>query len=420
MATLAERNKRFARAQMRVLLTVPFFAPAVARLPVVWDPSIPTAATDGDSIRWNPDWFDKLPDRVLPTVLCHESAHCLLGHLWRMPGGGDWDTWNQAGDHAVNLMLKEWSAIVMAQRLADPFPFPDPADAYLADPVFSGKAEEVIYASLAARKQGKQPQQPSPGGPGKGGKGKTPSGQSGPGQSSGSSAPHSMPSFGQMIKPASSPAAQRQAKTNWDEAMAHCVAIAKGRGTLPGSVTTYVDELFSPKIPWWELLRNWLQERANEDWNWLKKNPYYDQTGFILPTLESERIGAVVFGRDTSGSVVGYREICRHFVTEEQFCLDDLKPAKLIDICCDTRITQVKEYRVGDKIGNGFPGGGGTDFRPVFEHAETLNPMPKCLVYLTDLDGVFPDTAPPYPVLWISYGSASATAPFGEVIHATE
>jgi hypothetical protein len=40
--------------------------------------------------------------------------------------------------------------------------------------------------------------------------------------------------------------------------------------------------------------------------------------------------------------------------------------------------------------------------------------QPQTLVFLTDLCGRFPETAPPYPVLWAS--TERRQAPFGSVI----
>ena len=50
-------------------------------------------------------------------------------------------------------------------------------------------------------------------------------------------------------------------------------------------------------------------------------------------------------------------------------------------------------------------GGGGTDFRPVFERAEMI--MPDCVVYLTDGHGRVPERTPSMPVLWVltEYGT---------------
>ena len=62
-------------------------------------------------------------------------------------------------------------------------------------------------------------------------------------------------------------------------------------------------------------------------------------------------------------------------------------------------------------------GGGGTDFRPVFEWVERQGVAPCCLVYLTDLlCNRFPDQTPDYPVLWVQTADYNVTAPFGEIV----
>jgi predicted metal-dependent peptidase len=50
-------------------------------------------------------------------------------------------------------------------------------------------------------------------------------------------------------------------------------------------------------------------------------------------------------------------------------------------------------------------GGGGTDFRPVFDHLRATRHRPDALIYMTDGDGIYPDRAPrDYPVLWCISG----------------
>lgn len=414
-----QRNKRVDKAQMRILFHTPFFAAGVARLPVVWDDTVesngqPTACTDGSLIRWNRAHFDSLDDPTIVTVLAHEVCHCMLGHLWRFPAGGDCATWNEATDHAVNTMLAEFGAIVKAGGMADPFPLPEGC---LADPAFKGMAEEAIYAQLSRSRP--------PGGGGKPGKtGQGVSGASKPGQSapqgqkpfSGQPASGAGPSgkpIGQFSKPAKPTTAQKQDKSDWEGTLVQACAAMKGRGKLPGSLERYVQELVSPKVPWVELLRNFLREQCNDDWTWLKPNVYYEGE-FILPSLDSDRMGAVVFAVDTSGSID--RELLTKFKSEMQGCLDDLKPSRVLEICCDTRITREAEYRQGDTVGPEAPGGGGTSFKPVFERLAQLERAPKCVVYLTDLDGAFPKEEPNYAVLWITYSAHGQKAPFGETV----
>ena len=114
------RNKRIDRAQLKVMFAVPFFAPAIARLPIVWDDSVETACTDGKTIWWNRQWFDELKDEVVVTVLCHEAMHCLLGHLWRIPDKNEMETWNIATDHCINNSLNEFAELeTVKQRVLD-------------------------------------------------------------------------------------------------------------------------------------------------------------------------------------------------------------------------------------------------------------------------------------------------------------
>ena len=213
----AARQKRFDRAQMRVLFHVPFFAPAVAKLPVVWDDTIETACTDGECIKWNTKFFDALADQELVTVLCHEAMHCMLGHLWRVPGGSDnpedWDKWNRATDHAVNLALQEFSDLVQGKRLADPFPFP--ADfPPLRDPSYKGLSEEVIYARL-----------PKGSGSGSGGSGVSKGGKGGKSSPGGKQ----QAGIGQIERPAGAkadPAIQKKLLNDWDGTLIQACQLA--------------------------------------------------------------------------------------------------------------------------------------------------------------------------------------------------
>jgi len=423
------RDKRVEKAQTGVVFRVPFFAPGVAKLSVVFGDGGPygTACTNGERIDFKSEWFDKLTDGNVVTVECHEVCHELLGHRWRAPAeavadDGLWKLWNQAADHEVNLMLKEWSAQVMASGKADPFPFPEPANAYCADPRFSGQCAEQIYPVLRS-------EQDSGNGPGKHplGQGGVGSGQgvsgyppNGPGSNAGQKpSPHSMPAFGQFTPPKpNNPVSNNQTRNDWRVTLTQCVQIARGQETLPAGMERLVGKLLTPKVDWVDLLRSFLREQCADDWSWEKPNPYFDESGLMLPRLESEHMAGVVFAVDSSGSID--QDLLARFRSEQQAALDDLCPEFLLDIVCDARVHRVTEYRAGDHIKTDAPGGGGTDFRPIFEHCDGLQQAPKCLVILTDLWGTFPDKAPDWPVLWVVYGNSDPKAPFGEVVKCDE
>jgi predicted metal-dependent peptidase len=409
--TNQQRMKRIEKAQLRVLFHCPFFAPGVAKLenqiigakeaaalfglnPAQW-----TACTDGTTIKWFEGFLDSLRQEEIPTVLCHECWHCLAGHLWRAPEGVDWEKWNIAADHETNMMLKEFSA--KSGRRPDPFPFPQPEDRFCANPKYSGWAVEAIYADL-----------PSSGGqnPGQGGK-VAPAGSQ-TGKNPGSEA-FSMPSFGQMARPLQS-AGQKALAQDWTATLLQSAKMAQA-GSLPGNLEKLVQGIVSPKLNWKEILRSWLREQVATDWDWMAPAMEYEGCGFILPSLNGERLGPVVFGSDWSGSTYG--ELVEAFHAEKQNALDDLKPSKLIDIGFDTRVIWEKEYSPGDEIDKRIAGGGGTSFVDVLRRCGELRPEPKAVVILTDLEGEFPSQAPPFPVIWVNYGRKENKAPFGETIH---
>ena len=61
-----------------------------------------------------------------------------------------------------------------------------------------------------------------------------------------------------------------------------------------------------------------------------------------------------------------------------------------------------------------LPGGGGTDFCPAFDWANSCDQQPDLLVYFTDAQGGFPEFEPAFPVIWLVKGKS--TVPWGQRI----
>lgn len=453
--------KKYHWAITQLLIDEPFYATLALRLKPVLDPSVGTACTNGREVRLAPEFIATLQGRELNTVIAEEVMHNALGHLWRLPAAGDPREWNRACDQVIrNLMLDENEKAKTAGPL-EPFPIPGgESGPYYPDRAFKGQAEEVVYASLMARKaqgdaqdqpqpqghgkgqsQGDGPRKPSPGpspgqGPGKApGKGQAdPNGHSTSPPSSSSSTSdlpnppsHAPSGLVDFEPPPGAPSEHANDQREWQSAVAQAAALCRGRGHLPAILARRIEELVTPRTDPMAVLREWLTDRSREDYNFLRPSPRFADSGFFCPGLDSPKAGRVIFATDTSGSIdAGLLARMRGL---KQWVLDELHPTALVDIYCDARVQHVREYEPGDEIGPEAPGGGGTSFLPVFAYLEDPTSAQhlsdearavdtsdiRALVCLTDLDGTFPEAPPPYPVVWITW-DPRRTAPFGDLI----
>ncbi len=150
-------EQKLTRARTQLLLNQPFFGTLCLRLKLV-SGSVPTMATDGRRIAFNPAFVDELKPAELEATLAHEVMHCALGHHCRR-GERDPRLWNEAADLAINPIL-----------VGNGFTLPTGA---LIDSSFSDLSAEEIYARLLRDKNDQSDsgskQTPQQGGNGGGG-----------------------------------------------------------------------------------------------------------------------------------------------------------------------------------------------------------------------------------------------------------
>jgi len=165
-------------------------------------------------------------------------------------------------------------------------------------------------------------------------------------------------------------------------------------------------------VDWRELLRRLWSETNPADYSWMRPNRRHLWTGLYLPGVIREGVGEVAIAVDCSGSVSA-RQL-RLFEAEARSILEGQRPERVYILYFDAAVHKVDTYEAGQRIDLNPVGGGGTEFGPCFEWLDERGIRPQSLVFLTDLYGSFPSSAPPYPVLWASTGGREA--PFGEVI----
>ena len=87
-------------------------------------------------------------------------------------------------------------------------------------------------------------------------------------------------------------------------------------------------------------------------------------------------------------------------------------PAVQIElIIADAKVHGHYTFQGGEKLDFPIKGGGGTDYRPVFDYIDSQLPLTTMLLYFTDGDGWYPKRTPSYEVLWAL--SRPHKVPFG-------
>ncbi len=404
---------QLAAARARLILDKPFIGVLLLHLPFEPAGWCETVATDARRIYYSSEYVRRLDARQTQFVLAHQALHCALGHFARRNHRLR-DRWDAACDYAVNLLLVEEGL--------------PPVDGALIDLRFRELSAEEIYPMLGPHR----PERPFDKHlfDGAASRGITVTGHSGlddsaAGDASGDvagsrtgdaldsdAAPQSRRSRGAgggtpVLQPNEEDLARR-----WQMRFALAAQQARHAGRLSASWQRLLSVALEPPLPWRALLARFLAARAQEDYTF--QRPPRRESNIFLPRLRSEAI-EVHAVLDTSGSI-GDAELAA-FAAE----IDALKGqvrARVTVHACDRALAPdgpwIFEAWQPIVLPDRLQGGGGTDFRPVFEWLRESPARPDALVYFTDGCGDFPLQPPPYPVLWLVKGNAEV--PWGERI----
>lgn len=417
-----ELYRKLTRSRTQLLLNQPFFGTLCLRLKLVAG-LVPTMATDGRRILYNPGFAASLTPEELQAVLAHEVMHCALAHHCRR-GQRDLRTWNEAADYAINPIL-----------VANGFVLPKGA---LLEPEFAGLSAEEIYAQLLKRSDASCTpvidDRPVPS--------VTPDACS-----TGTISPHCQDSltqatatgdssveieeernglfspvpaagFGEVLdasdesgKDASEAEKARQ-QHEWNIAAEQAMRSANACGHEPINIERPISETRRTKQDWRSVLRDFVAAITPSDYQWTPPKRRHVASGIYLPSLAKAGLGTIVIAVDTSGSI-GDEELAQ-FAGEIEAIADEVSPERIHVVYCDAEVQSFQEFGPSEPIILQPRGGGGTDFRPVFQWVEENQITPVCLIYLTDLCcHSYPDP-PDYPVLWIT--DSRRIAPFGETL----
>lgn len=397
---------RLTKLRTQLLLDEPFLGTLLMRLPMIEDPKCRTMWVNGVNIGWNRKFVEGHTNDEIKGTILHEVLHAAAGHCWRRDNR-DFKDWNKACDYAINPIVVE-----SGYKL--------PGGVLLSND-FKGQPAEQIYDAIHQPKQGSA-SLPQDGGEGDENESQqgvpTPGGEGDGSESSGSSgegddeidpdAP-----VGE-VRDAPADVDIEQLEREWKQAIEQAEKAAARRGKMSGELERVVKDILKPSVNWVEVLWQFVQQSwTAADYTWRLPSMRYLAQELYLPRLASETLPCIIMVTDTSASIWG--RLLAGFQAEMSGIVDQVKPEEAYVVYADAAVQRVDRFEAGEPIVFNHVGGGGTDFRPVFEWVEKEGLNPACMVYLTDLAGVFPEEEPPYPVLWVS-PPTQLKAPWGQHI----
>ena len=391
---------KITKAKARLMLEHPYFGTVASSLALEKNNDILTFTSDGLKMHYNSEYLDKLSLEEVEFVMANGAMHSVLKHHERVNGRTKW-LWQTATDYVVNAML-----VKNGMQL--------PEYAYFEEK-FEGLYVEEVYEMLRAEMM--------------------------------DNSDHSMEQQSEQItdaeddihaenitmheelnsnpdaedsknehnaedkEEASSSSENNEENEEMKERMEQIFQKLKRQGNLPKDMEFVVPEYFSHKIDWREFLYGYIATHAKTSYTFTPPNMKFLYRGIYLPSMSSDLLRVIV-AIDTSGSVD--EELLSTFLGEVSSMMQQYPNYEIDLITADAKVQSFKTFLPGEPLDYEISGGGGTDFRPVFEYVDRHIDYPTLLIYFTDGEGTYPQEEVTYDVLWVM--PESRDVPFGEVV----
>lgn len=424
-------QERVSQAKAEICLSHVFYSALLLKLKVeeTKRPDLPTMATDGTRLLWNANFVTSIPDSEVRGVLVHEILHCVLRHIWRLKESGfDLEKANRAADYAINLLIVDFNKEVGNSGCSLELP-----SSALLDEKYRDMSFEEIYHALPSEPEPQPNDEPDDDGDqgddsddqgddqqdgDDGDQGGSDGGDQPKEGGKGGGKPQEPMSCGEIHPPnafgESDDEQEPYSEIDWVDAAEVAARAQEMSGTESNSIRKLMGTIRASQEDWRAVLARFVDSKTSEDFSWQARDRRCQD--FYLPDIQSDQLGEIAVGVDTSGSIYSNPGILESFAAEIGNILTLAKPKVLHLLQVDTELKDYQTFEPSDKFELEAIGGGGTRFEPYFTEIEKRALEVKALIVLTDGYGSFPKVEPDYPVIWVSYGAKADRYPFGEVV----
>jgi predicted metal-dependent peptidase len=398
MANLTS-EQRVTKSHISIMRSKEFclFAGVLSVGTVKFSDDLPTAATNGRDVIYNPKFIETLNDKQLTFVVLHEALHKVFQHmsLWRKLWKQSPMLTNMAADYVVNWTIKEADPNGLITEM--------PSEA-LFDTKYANMTTKQVFDLL---------KQDAENGQGVFSKGQ---GEDGEGEGKSGHDHHDWEGAEKLT-----PDEVKEVQKQIDQALRQGEII---RGKMAGNQNRTIEGLLEPKVDWREQLREFVNATCkNKDKpSWKRPSRRFIGQDIYMPSMIGEAVGKLVIGIDTSGSI-GQKEL-NEFLSEVVGICDDVSPESIELIYWDSHVAAHETYNQGGYAGlvdtTKPAGGGGTTVGCVNEYLKDKRITPEAIIILTD-GYVESDWGGNWeaPTLW-AITSHGITSPHGKSIYIGE
>ena len=359
-------NQKLDQAKTKLMLENPYFGTLVTSIDLRINQNIASFRPLGDVLEYNDAYLEVLSINEVSTILANSAMHQALFHSDR---GKDKVTsvWNLASDYAINDLLVE-----------NGFVLPPMANyASRFEMLYAEQIYTILLGELDLQDNDEPQEEEKP---------------------------------NEEIAEEELPQ-ELLAQEEYELLLEQLNIKLEQHGDLPKGIERFVITKKEPQISWRDELYRYVNAHAKSDYRMFPSSKKHLYRGIALPSIYGEEL-KIVIAIDTSASI---DDVLLELFLAELYEIMQVFTHYIIELIeCDAKIQNVQRLTPQEPLEPTLKGGGGTDFRPVFDYVMNLNEDFKFLIYFTDGKGSFPTYEPLIDTLWVM--PQKEETPFGEIL----
>ncbi len=365
-------EKKLEIAKSKLMIEHPYFGTLASALKFEKNDNIEAFMCEGDKYMYNDEYLERLTGDELSFTLANAAMHQALYHDKRQSRRMGW-MWYLATDYAINAILVE-----NGLNLPDKVNYDDRFEGQYAEEIYEILRNEIMDDEMQENDEGEE-------------------------DDSVDDEEHSS----EKVTSDES----KEGEEAYERFLEQVNQKLEKQGDLPKGLDRILEVKGESVISWRDELYRYVNAHAKSDYRFFPPNMKYLYLGFALPAVYGEELHIAV-AVDTSASVD--KELLEQFLVELAEIMQIFTSYKIELIECDAKIQHISTLYPTEPLVSTMRGGGGTDFRPVFDYVDEALRDVKFLIYFTDGMGKFPTYFPHHDTLWVM--PEVVEVPFGEVI----